>query len=165
VYYLHFLGFTQYIDIKITRLEPSKINEKVVIFQNGQADKTTSTLTCYLHKNRIYFSLFDSQDNKEWLVHAQLSDYIKQQNVNEFSIILNWDNIKPSLTLHLNGILTDYAVNPLSKQVNSELLIQSQNYIYQFGLINEKIKNIQQNTHQYQIRSIRRDYFESNGKF
>ena len=140
----------------------------MVLFQNGQADKT-STLTCYLHKNRIYFSLFDTEDNKEWLVNAQINDYLKQ-NINELSIILTWDNVKPSLTLHVNGIIADYAVNPLSKQINSELLIQSQNYLYQFGLINEKLKpNTQQQiTHQYQIRSIRRDYYENrllNGKF
>ena len=122
-------------------------------------------MTCYLYKNRIYFSLFDSIDNKEWLVNAQIGDYLKQ-NINDFSIILNWDNSKPSFTLHINGILADYVINPLFKQINGDLLIQSQNYIYQFGLIGEKIKQ-QQVTHQYQIRSIRRDYYETirNGKF
>ena len=136
----------------------------MLLFQNGQADKQ-STLICYLYKSRIYFSLFDSTNNKEWLVSAQIGDYLKQ-NINEFSISLTWDNAKPSFTLHINGIVADYVINPLNKQINGDILIQSQNYIYQFGLISEKIKpqQQQQNTHQYQIRSVRRDYYENGGK-
>lgn len=121
-----------------------------------------------MHKRRIYFSIYKKLDNKEWLIHANETYLFNQNQAGvELNFVLTWDQDK-SLTLHMNGILIDTLLKPLLKPLNGELFMNNLNsqYNYQFGLIsdNKYLKQqtiITSSTHNYQIKSIRRDYYEN----
>jgi hypothetical protein len=153
-------GFTQNIELSIDHLEPSKANQKAVIFRNGQFG--SSILMSYIYGKNMYFSTYKYDENQEWLLSTPLTN--EDSSLKSLKITLTWIQNK-LFTLHINGVLADSQSKPLQTPFNNEIYLSSstndKKYIYQFGT-NSVEEGL---THTFAIKSIRRDYYHYEGNY
>ena len=119
------IGFTQHMILSIDKLEERKANQKVVWFMNGY--ESSSKFVGYIYKNRLYFSLLESDDNTEWLVNSGPLDILKHLS-RELKITISWLKDK-HLSLHFDGFLLDMLTKPLKPPLNQD--IYSSRFVHQ----------------------------------
>ncbi len=161
--------------MSLDRIDDKKFNQKVILFINGQ--ETTSKFIAYIYKNRLHFSIYEYDDNVEWIVSSGLLlDKGKYLN-RELKITITWQRDK-YFSLHLDGFLIDLINKPLSSPLNQDIYLTSVNlnkYNYEYGtkiiaqqnsdiLLNlNKVSHLEKVTslssHQFSIKYIKRDYF------
>ena len=148
--------------VSIDRLDEKKVNQKVVWFVNGF--ESSSKFIGYIYKNRLYFSIHESNDNTEWLVSSGSLDIIKFLN-RELKITVSWLKDK-YLSLHFDGFLIDMITKPLKPPLNQDIYshLNFNRFYYEYGMqsVTDLIFNKSPSSelsHQLTLKYIRRDYF------
>ena len=155
-------GFVQHIIMSIDKLDEKKFNHKVVLFVNGY--ESSSKFVSYLYKNRLYFSLYENDENVEWLVSSGPLDKTKYLN-RQLKITISWLREK-YLSLHFDGYLIDIITKPLTPPLNLDIYsnFNLNRFYYEYGVrvISSNSDKMQASSiinHQFAIKYIRRDYF------
>ena len=158
----------QYLVMSIDRLDEKRNNQKQILFVNGK--EGSSKLVAYIYKNRLYFSIYEYDENVEWLVSTpSLKSYLGR----ELQITLTWQRDK-YFSLHVDGLLLDMLVKPLASPLNQDIY-QNANGLnklpYEFGVRSpfdqpaskvSKLDKAISNTigsHQFTLKYLRRDYY------
>jgi hypothetical protein len=157
-------GFIQHMIISIDRLDEKKASQKVILFSNG-AQQDTVKFVCYLHKNRIHFSLYeeaqDSNSAVEWLASSFPLDKVKDLNRN-LKLTITWLREK-YLSLHIDGFLVDIVTKPSSPPVNNDIYASlnspTNRHLYEYGMRSAGLTSDKIINHQFSIKYIRRDYY------
>ena len=166
-----FKGFVQHMIMSLDRIDDKKINQKVIIFINGQ--ESSSKFTAYIYKNRLHFSIYEYDENVEWIVSSPLLDKNKYLN-RQLKITITWQREK-YFSLHFDGFLIDLINKPLSSPLNQDIYLATNSlnkFNYEYGTKtisgsdqllslqnNKNIDKLSSSNHQFSIKYIRRDYY------
>lgn len=158
--------------MSIDRLDEKRISHKVLIFINGKTHMS-SKFVGYIFKNRLFLSIYEYDENIEWLISTPPLDKGKFLN-KPLKLTISWLRDK-YFSLHIDGLLVDMVTKPLSPPLNEDIYtINSFNkYYYEYGLkiispasdANpknsqlDKISTSSSVNHQFSISYIKRDFY------
>ena len=132
-------GFVQHMIMSVDKLDEKRVSQKVILFTQGAVDSVK--FVCYLHKNRLHFSLFEEAEESttalEWLTSSFLLDKSRDLNRN-LKLTFTWMRDK-YVSLHVDGFLVDIVTKPSSPPVNSDIYASlssslARKHQYEYGL-------------------------------
>jgi hypothetical protein len=156
-------GFVQHMILSVDKLEEKKANQKVVWFVNGF--ESSSKFIGYIYKSRLYFSIYESDTNTEWIVSSGPLDLIKNLN-RELKMTISWQR-DTFLSLHFDGFLIDMITKPLKPPLNQDIYsnLDFNRFYYEYGIqsitdiIFNKNPMPHDQSHQFTLKYVRRDYY------